>query len=60
MSRFWLSLSPACSRNPSTFDPESFLVWAVAIVPAGVIERPAHVLELVNQVQQAQPESFRF
>nr|WP_172694686.1 hypothetical protein [Pseudomonas alcaligenes] len=30
----------------------------MAIVPAGVIEQPAHVLELVNQVQQAQPESF--
>ncbi|WP_296236124.1 hypothetical protein [uncultured Pseudomonas sp.] len=29
------------------FNPESFLV------SVGVIERPAHVLELVNQVQQA-------
>ena len=28
------------------------------VVSAGVIERPAHVLELFNQVQHAQPESF--
>lgn len=58
MSRFWLSLSPASSRNPSALTRNLSLFAQVPPSPAGVIEQLAPVLELVNQAQQTQPESF--